>query len=167
MTKLIEQNLQITIPNNIKVRKFDDDASHGLSNCMKAVDFIIEMSDRYLFIEFKDPEHPKSRPKDRNTFISNFLSGNIDADFKYKYRDSFLYEYASGRADKPVYYYVLVAIEKLTEAELITRTDDLNRQLPLRGPKSGEWKHSIVAGCAVFNIATWNLHLNKFPIQRI
>lgn len=96
MTVLTEGSLQITIPSGIPARKFDD-VNHGLAHCMKAVDFIIELSDRYLFIEFKDPQHPQSNATDRRKFIQKFLSGHIDEDFKYKYRDSFLYEWASGK----------------------------------------------------------------------
>lgn len=38
-------------------RRFDD-ASHGLSHCMKAVDFIAESKDHILLIEVKDFEAP-------------------------------------------------------------------------------------------------------------
>ena len=38
MTILTEGNLQITFPQDANVRKFDDDQSHGLSHCMKAVE---------------------------------------------------------------------------------------------------------------------------------
>ncbi len=166
MTVLTEGNLQITIPSGISARKFDD-TSHGLTHCMKAVDFIIELDNHSLFIEFKDPQHPQSENVDRKKFVNNFLAGNIDEDFKYKYRDSFLYEWATGKTRKPIYYYVLVALDTLTEAELITRTDDLKRKLPYNGPVSGDWKRNIVAGCAVFNIATWNKNLPSYPVVRI
>lgn len=165
MTTLAEGNLKITFPAGTDVRKFDD-GSHGLAHCMKAVDFIVELEDRHLFIEFKDPMHPNSRDRDREKFIRQFLAGEIDEDFKYKYRDSFLYEWASERANKPVYYYVLVAIDTLTEADLITRTDDLKRNLPDEGPPSGVWKKKLVAGCAVFNLATWNKNLPHYPVSR-
>lgn len=165
MIVLTEGNLKITIPDGT-ARKFDD-KSHGLSHCMKAVDFIIEKDDRFLFIEFKDPEHPSSKKSDKSKFVKEFLAGNIDKNLKYKYRDSFLYEWASGRANKPIYYLVLVAIESLTEADLSARTDDLKRKLPLQGPPSEIWKHQLVAGCAVFNIATWNKKLSSYPVARI
>lgn len=85
---------------------------------MKAVDFIVELKDRSFFIEFKDPQNPDSKSGNEREFVEKFLSGNIDEDFKYKYRDSFLYEWASGKAEKPIYYYVLIAMDTLTEAEL-------------------------------------------------
>lgn len=168
MTLLTEGNLQITIPSNVVARKFDDSTSHGLTHCMKAVDFILELSDRFLFIEVKDPDDPASKQEKREEFISKFLAGGIDEDLKYKYRDTFLYEWASERVkvNKPIYYLVLVAIDTLTEADLLARTDDLKRKLPVQGPPSGQWKKRIVEDLAVFNISSWNKQLKGYPITR-
>ena len=164
---LQEGNLQITFPRGAKVRKFDDGASHGLSHCMKAVDFIVQENNRILFIELKDPDHPHAKKADKKKFIESFHSGALDEDLKHKYRDTFLYQWASGRVNKPVHYLVVIAIKSLTARDLSTRTDDLKRKLPLKGPPSGEWKQPIVADCMVFNIDTWNRHLPRFPLSRI
>ena len=166
MTTLREGNLQIAFPRSVKARKFDDPKSHGLS-CMKAVDFIVEESKRVLSIELKDPEHPCAKEERREKFIEKFRSGALDEDLKYKYRDTFLYQWASERVDKPIYYWVIIALDKLTEAELSARTDDLKRKLPLNGPPSGQWMRSIVTGCMVFNIDTWNQYQPRFPLSRI
>ena len=167
MTTLREGNLQITFPQGAKVRRFDDKASHGLSHCMKAVDFIVEEVNRISFIELKDPYHPCAKEEDRKKFIDEFRSGVLDENLKYKYRDTFLYQWASGGVDKPIHYWVVIAIENLTPRELSSRTDDLRRKLPLKGPLSGRWERSIVAGCMVFNIDTWNRHQPRFPLSRI
>ena len=166
MTTLREGNLQITFPRGAEARKFDDPESHGLS-CMKAVDFIVEEADRVLFIEIKDPDDPNAEEARREEFVQKFLSGRLDKVLKYKYRDTFLYQWASGGINKPIYYWVIVALHRLTEVELSARTDDLKRKLPLKGPSSGRWKRSIAAGCMVFNIATWNRHQPRFPLSRI
>ena len=167
MTTLREGNLQITFPRGAKARKFDDGASHGLSPCMKAVDFIVEEHNRISFIELKDPDHPNAKQTDKNIFIKDFLSGALDEDLKYKCRDTFLYQWASGSVDKPIHYWVVIAIESLTPRELSSRTDDLRRKLPLNGPPSGKWRRPIVAGCMVFNIETWNRRQPRFPLSRI
>lgn len=166
MTTLSEGNLQITFSAAAKVRKFDD-STHGLSHCMKAVDFIVELKDRYWFIEFKDPQKPGIHKRRRSAYAKKFLSGKIDEDFKYKYRDSFLYEWAAERTDKPVYYFVLVALDTLTDADLLARTDALKQKLPLQGPVSGTWKRTLVADCAVFNLLAWNKHLSACPVSRL
>ena len=134
---------------------------------MKAVDFIVEETARISFIEIKDPDHPNAAAARKKKFIQKFLSGNLDEDLKYKYRDTFLYQWASGSVDKPIYYWVIIAMNKLTEADLSARTDDLRRKLPLNGPSSGQWKQPIVTGCMVFNFDTWNRHQPRFPLSRI
>ena len=166
MTVFTEGDLQISFPSSATARKFDDGSTHGLCHCIKAVDFIVELTDRFLFIEIKDPEDPKANPKDRQTFIPEFLVTGISEDLKYKYRDSFLYEWASEKADKPIYYLVLIAISGLTEADFIARADDLKRKIPLHGPSGGVWKRQIVGDVIVFNLSVWNKHLKDFPIQR-
>ena len=134
---------------------------------MKAVDFIVEEDDRVSFIELKDPEHPHAKEGNREEFIRRFQDGELDEDLKYKYRDTFLYEWASDNVNKPIHYLVVVAIDSLSELILIERTDELKRKLPLNGPSSGAWKRPIATDCKVFNIETWNKHRPHFPLTRI
>lgn len=166
MKVMQESNLQVTITGEVDAWKFDDE-SHGLSHCMKAVDFIVELPDRYVFLEFKDPQHPSTQQQSREKFINEFKGGVLDEDLKYKYRDSLLYQWASARADKPVHYFVLVADDALTAAELTVRTDALSRKLPLNGPGSGSWTHRIVHRCVVFNIESWNRLCPQYPVIRL
>lgn len=167
MTTIAEGDLQITLPADAVSRKFDDKTTHGLSHCMKAVDFIVELDDRTYFIEFKDPENPKAKLESRAEFIKKFMSGEIDSDLKIKYRDSWLYEYAEGRAEKPIYYLILIGASTLSEAELLARTDALKSKLPMNGPAGRLWKRPFVNGCAVMNLATWNRIFAKMPARRI
>ena len=51
MQVLREGNLELYLPDDVRAKKFDD-STHGLSHCMKAVDFIVETSDKIIFIEF-------------------------------------------------------------------------------------------------------------------
>lgn len=166
MSTFSEGDLQISFPSGLKVYKFDGE-DHGLSHCMKAVDFIVDDNDSYLFIEFKDPENPQARSGNIKKFYQEFFSRSLCEALKQKYRDSFLYHWALAQPEKPIYYYVLVAIESLTAPALLSCTDDLKRMLPLYGPKTGRWRRSIVARCAVFNIAAWNHYLYQFPIRRL
>lgn len=165
MTSLTEGNLQITLPPSVTGRKFDD-GSHGLSHCMKAVDFIIELPDRLWFVEFKDPEHPDATAKNGKIFAEEFKAGQLDENLKYKYRDTFLYQWAAANVEKPAYYFVLIAISTLSHAELLSRSEDLQRKLPVSGPR-GVWTRQVVAGCHVFNIETWNMKLSNFPVVRL
>ena len=165
-TILTEGNLQIAIADSAGViawRKFDG-PDHGLSHCMQGVDFILEFPDRYQFIEIKDPQHPQSVADD---YRQRLTAGRIDREFMYKYRDTFLYELASGRADKPIYYLMLIALTALKPADLIIRQREMQRKLPLSGPGGRQWERPIVSDCAVFNIAGWNRHFPDCQVQRI
>ena len=162
MVTFTERRLQITVTGAIDAWKFDDPSTHRMS-CMKAVDFIIELDNHYVFIEFKDPQHPNAQDRNQQEFIRDLQSGQIDEELKYKYRDSFLYEWALGRAKKPVDYFVLVALDSLTSADLIKRTDTLRSKLPLHGPNGQPWP--IVRGCAVFNLESWNRNLPQYPVS--
>ena len=164
MIALTEGNLEISITDAVNARKFDDD-SHGLSHCMKAVDFIIELPDRYLFIEFKDPENPNIPDQYRASAVQNLRDSELDEELKYKFRDTFIYEWAAGRADKPVDYFVLIAVND--RPLLSRRLDLLERNLPQKLPPSVAWVQPIVHRCGVFNVDDWNAEFPEYPVRRL
>lgn len=168
MTTLVEGNLRITLPRAARARKFDD-STHGLLHChMKAVDFVIEMNDRMLYLEVKDPEHPKARTAQSQDFIAKFLAAGMDDDLVRKFRDSLLYEWACETVHKPIHYWVIVAIERLSAPELSSRSDDLKRKLPVAGALPKRWKRRIVEDCQVFNIRSWNEALPEdYSLERL
>lgn len=90
MASFNEGDLQLTVHSPSRVRKFDGQ-NHGLTHCMKAVDFIIEEDDRTLLVEFKDPDNPRADPDESQQFIEDFTAGEKDWDFVRKFRDTFIY----------------------------------------------------------------------------
>lgn len=168
MTTLVEGNLRITLPRGARARKFDD-STHGLLHRhMKAVDFVIEMNDRMLYLEVKDPEHPKARTEQSEAFIAQFLATDMDDDLVRKFRDSLLYEWACDEVRKPIHYWVIVAIERLGAPELSSRSDDLKRKLPVAEVTPARWRRRMVEDCRVFNIRAWNEALPEgYSVQRI
>lgn len=174
--EFVEGAIHFLFANAVSQRKFDVEGSagHGLSHCMKAVDRIVEFEDRLLFIEVKDPQGDRLHAKGENKeFVERFKSGELDTELKYKYRDSFLYEcalnryeWASNRAEKPIYYYVLFADETLDSALLGARSSALESQLPINGPRKEPWSRPFVHGCVVFNIASWNKCFPDCPVTR-
>lgn len=154
MSVFTEGGLRIEFPDGLSVRKFDDPKTHGRPH-MRAVDFIVDLPDRSLFIEVKEPEGKSSLENMRG--------------LSRKFRDSFLYEWAEGRADKRIDYIVLLVADGLTSAELEPRTDDLRRRLPAQGPFNRPWKRPLVANCLVMDLAAWNQNAltRKFPAARV
>ena len=168
MTVMTEGNIKMNFPQNVNVRRFDG-PSHGLSHCsMKAIDFIVELTDRVLFIEIKDPQDPRATPQSSSKTIAEFKSGEMDEIFKLKYRDSFIYEWASDNLKKkPIHYYVLIGIDTLDKTLLLHRTNSLKTKLPVRAVSEKKWKKHIAEKCMVFNIETWNQFLPNFLVSRI
>ena len=164
MTILSEGDLKLTLPEPVNGKAFDD-ARHGLSHCMKAVDWILDLPERTYFVEIKDPDAPSAKNhKQSRHFIQEFLAGELTTDLVAKLRDSFLYEWACNRADKPISYYVIFASDTLDAAQLLARTDDLKRRLPVGAPVS--WIRAIAHDCCVFNIAKWNDVFPEYPLSR-
>ena len=62
---------------------------------MKAVDFMVELPERFLFVEIKDVGALQSPEANTKEFRERFKRGQLDESLKYKYRDSLLYEWAS------------------------------------------------------------------------
>lgn len=133
---------------------------------MKAVDLIVEHGNQTLFIEFKDPDHPSIPATQRSDLLAKIQSGGLDHDLKTKYRDTWIYEKASGRGNMPISYLVLISSEDIGPAELMKRTEQLKRILPLSGPGDVPWAQPFVSGCAVMNISSWN-RLLPYPAQRL
>ena len=167
MINLQEGDLRVTLPGLGEWRKFDDPANHGLSHCMKAVDFVVEFERSRLFLEIKDPGHPRARSSDSVSFVQRFQSSRLDGDLVRKYRDSFLYEWACGSIEKPIFYWVLVGIDSLAAADLLARTDALKRRLPV-GKAAGSWLRPIVSDCRVFTPGSWNRTLPEgYTVTRV
>ena len=57
MTVLQEGNLRFTFDGDVRAWKFDDEA-HGLSHCMKAVDFIVEFMTDISSLRLRTPNIP-------------------------------------------------------------------------------------------------------------
>ncbi len=167
MTILDEGDLRFDFGSALSARKFDGE-DHGLTHCMSAVDFIVEMPDRALFIEIKDPQHPSAQQRNIDEFVRSLQSDSlIKRKLVPKCRDSYLYELSMGRVKKPVHYVVLVALNTLSDADLGQQTDLLNKSIPVDGPPRRPWIHKFIQGCMVMNLETWRKYLPKFPVQRL
>lgn len=137
MCRLQEGELEFDFKNALKGRKFDDPKTYRLSHCMKSVDFIVEFPDKYLFVEVKDPQQSGVTEDRRQKWCKKLTSGKLDQDLKYKYRDSFLYEWGLERGDdKPILYAVLIGLDTLDDALLLRRQEALCKALPIHGPGS-------------------------------
>ncbi|MEZ4731593.1 MAG: hypothetical protein R3E79_31120 [Caldilineaceae bacterium] len=157
-----EDDLEFNFSNAInKPIKFDD-SSHSLSHCMKAVDFVVELADAYLFVEVKDPSHPKAPAQNIHNFKGKITSGELKDEIVKIFRDTFVYRWAEDKLEKPVYFLALVTID---EPLLNNFQTELHQHLPFRGPK--RWLRKIAVSCHVVNIEAWNRNYPKWPVRRL
>ncbi len=158
----IEGDLLFDFSETVHTQRFDDN-THKLSHCMKAVDFIVETKKSIYFIEVKDPDNP--RAENTVAFYSKLTSGNLTKNLTGKYRDSFIYQWAKNALNKPVHYIVLLAMESLDGASLLSQTENLRRNLPLIG--SASWKKPIASSCVILSLDSWNQNFKQWPVSRI
>lgn len=160
---LQDGRLRIELPSDAVGWKFDDE-SHGLSHAMKAVDFIIKRDDVVWFIEIKDPNHPDVPKREQERFLHNLESEILDIDLVRKYRDSWLYMWASKMVDESAksYYYVIITLD-LDSALFMQRTASLRKLLPLDNPR-GRWRRKFAVDCEVMNMESWNQRFADYPI---
>ena len=141
--------------------KFDEEERskphfHGLSHCMKAVDFIVEFPGYYVFIEVK-------APPDKHHFNSKESQKELMHNLVVKFRDTLLYRWAESKLDKPVHYLCLIEMDNA----LILRMNKIRKQkLPVvKIPKC--WKRALADTCAVLNSQRWNQQFPDLPVSRM
>jgi len=141
--------------------KFDEQdrsasAYHGLSHCMKAVDFLVEYDDHYLFIEVKIPRSPARYASEHD--ISDLIKNLTQ-----KFRDTFLYRWAEDKLDKPVHYHCLI---ELDNAQTLHLMHQLKRHLPTeRCPI--RWQRPLAHVCTVANRETWNAVFPNIQVRHV
>jgi hypothetical protein len=166
MKILTEGRISIELPPRALGWKFDNPIDHGLTHCMKSVDFIIEFKGEIYFLEIKDPSAaPLEIQKDRKKFLQQFCRGELDRDLSYKYRDSYLYLKGLNKIRKAAVYIVLIIDDNLDQTSLLIRTDELRRQLPIQGPFDKPWPQPFIKDCIVFNSKIWNKRIPQFKLS--
>jgi hypothetical protein len=161
-----EGDLEFEFPDQAAPRRFDDPKTHRLAHCMKAIDCIFEWRGDTYFLEIKDPENPKSQTKAKDRFLRDFQSDVLNNKLTIKYRDSFIYEYASGGVKGRVHYVVVICMKNLDSHLLSNRSDGLRKSLPLEGP-NGPWQRPFVSSCTVLNIDAWKRLFTQIPVRRV
>tara|TARA_R110002110_G_scaffold85816_4_gene223690 strand:- start:22422 stop:22826 length:405 start_codon:yes stop_codon:yes gene_type:complete len=129
---------------------------------MKRVDFIAEYEDRYLFLEIKDPDDPAAQ--NVPAFMEKLASGKLVQSLSGKLRDTLFFRSIQGKLDLSVTYIVLLSMENLDAALLLTKQDELQRSIPIRHQ---DWACDCVASCIILNIEQWKRQFGDQSIRRI
>jgi hypothetical protein len=139
------------------------DNYHGISD-MCRVDFVVELDDVCLFVEVKDPKHPRARSEGTEDFLEKLKSGKLGDSIAKKLMDSFVYRWAEKKINKPLHYLCLINIEP---GLLPNLTDEISKKLPPQKKPVERWQRSFLENCQIFNIDTWNANFPKWRVSRI
>lgn len=171
--KIEVNGFSFDFPDALSAFIFDEQDStqahfHGLSHAMKAVDCIVELPTRFLFIEVKHFPVPDDYMLDIG---SNYTEGkrknkhlnSLIENLKYKYRDSWLYRWAEEKVNKPIFYLCLLTLEN---AQVNFLQKQLKHQLPV-GCAAARWRREIAWDCLVLNLDRWKHNFPQWPVQRL
>lgn len=161
MTVLQENDLAFDFGPEASAIRFDDDALHQPST-LKRVDFIAELSDRYIFLEVKDPDNPAATNPE--AFRTKLLGGNLIPELAGKYRDSIWFRALSGKAVKPVHYVVLLSMASLEPALLVAKQDELQRSLPI---SHVDWSDPCAQACVILNFDQYKKQFGATSVRRL
>jgi len=134
---------------------------------MKGVDIVVELEDKYLYIELKDYDDPsiydisKISTEDDEKAIQDGFTW-LKRYLKYKFRDTYLYRHAEGKVEKPVVYFCLTTFDNALNSIM---QKQLKKELPV-GKVSPRWVKAIAKSCFVMNPQKWNENFPRWPVTR-
>ncbi|WP_339743379.1 hypothetical protein [uncultured Rubinisphaera sp.] len=129
---------------------------------IRPVDFLLELDDRYRFIEIKDPDCPN--PVNPEKFEQDMASGEIIEDLSRKFRDSYFFFSLQSKPRKEVEYVVLISWSKMDSAAMLSRTDLLRRTIPWT---NGSFQNSPLVHCIVMNMEAWKEKFGDGSVWRV
>ena len=168
-----EKELEFDFTTALNVIRFDDEQKHGMSHCMKAVDFLVEWDDSFWFVEVKDPSAtripPQYKKRKRKEFMKKIQNHTLfSVELGPKLKDSFLYLHLNKQLpNKSLKYFVLLALDSLGPEMLTPLSDTLKTSTCLLGPDNSSWKNQYIESTIVFTEKTWNTKLAHCPVKRI
>ena len=140
-----EGGLEFDFTNALNAEKFDEITYGG---GMKQIDFIVELEDRYYFIEVKNEK--------------------LKDDLIKKYKDSIIINWADNKCNnKPLYYITILEASYIDNVLKIALMDSIKKGLPLKLNKEISLKHSIIEGFAIMSVEEWNKRFVNFPIRKL
>jgi len=132
----------------------------GITENLSSVDFIAEVEDKILLIEYKNPsikdaDNPDAFREDINKFYNKIIK---------KYYGSIFYLLASNKV-KPVHYICILEAEFFTKSKLRKKAIyKIQKRLPFKLKENAEISDNIIVGFDILSIAEWNERYPMFPL---
>lgn len=154
--------------NSIAAFKADEPTYCGLLG----VDFIVELSDKFLFVEVKNIDNTKTSNEERKKWMEQ-LKTQKNSPFLFemgvKFKDTILRNWANENYfNKPIWYIVLLQFNRINAATRVWFTEQLSGYLPTCfNKRNGFTKVVQIKKRAVLNINEWHKAYPEFSITAI
>ena len=164
---LTEERVRFDFPDARALFKFDErerlsPTFHGAP--MKGVDVVAEFPTFQLWIEIKEYKQDEilemrnegDMRRNEEQHLKSYLIGN----FKYKFRDTFLYRFCEEKVDLPIVYVCLTNFDDALNG-FFKRM--LKKQLPAGKANPHRWKKELIAKERVFVVdeVAWKRNLES------
>lgn len=161
MKTIQEGDLIFDVSSAIKFEKFDDNKIHGTKCTMKRVDFIIEDSEKIIFLEVKDPDVPGAINPEN--FREQLSGGRLIPELASKYRDTLFFTSLRENYEKPIAYVVLICINGLDDALVLAKTDILKGAIPM---SHKSWSHDSLDSCVILKLDAYKKVFGEESVWR-
>ena len=154
-----ESGFRFDFTNCLSAYKADSITYHDLS----AVDFVVETSDNVIFIEVKNPDHPKSTAHSRKVFLNDLETNVYPYLISDKYKNVMLRTWARGEVfSKPIICVLLLEFGALRGTDREKLHEKIFNRLPLslNKPEFGNKKHFEKR----FDLLSFNEFCSTFPM---
>jgi hypothetical protein len=155
MSTFDEQQLRFVFPDHWDAERFDDPGKPSI-NFFKPVDFVVELSERTLFIEVKDPSNTNAPQANRDDFLRQMRTKTLIHDHLVpKARTSWAFLRLMKRAEKPITYIVVIGADSLRIEPLLWSNF------------TATWPLQYVDQCIVIPTSDLSRHLPGVTVQRL
>lgn len=170
MTELYERNLKLNASAAKMAVKFDDNGAFYHNRFgMLPVDFVVEITSHYIFVEVKDPEGARDMPNvQRAKFREDVNTEQFNQKCYRKYRDSYLYlHFAGSLNEKPIICVLLLCAPWVDQVLRSNKSEQISKQIPTHANCPAGWTHAVMETFLVLSIEEWNKFLPRLPIERV
>ncbi len=167
MTTLIEKELSFTFPDSWNAEHFDSPGRPAV-NHFQPVDFVVELAQRTLFIEVKDPSARKVPENERQAFFKKMQTKELThTQLVPKARTSWSFLRLMKRADKPITYIVVIGADNLRVDPPLWSSLTARLKARLKQEIDVPWPHQYVDRCIVVPASDLSRHLPGVTVQRL
>lgn len=160
-----EGDLEFDFTNAVTAEKFDKITYGG---GMKQIDFIVELADKYYFIEVKNPDNSEATKRAKREFLYKVKNEKLKKDLIKKYKDSIIINWADNKCrNKPIYYITILEASYIDNVLKLSLMDNIKKGLPLQLNKGISLKRNIIEGFFILSVEEWNKRFINFPIRKI